>query len=210
MFRRFWPTKRVDRERHQRRSFRSTINCLIWYDVELVGLENWYLGFSKFWKFQKYSKKYLFYLFSKQNIPLKIKIKNVHILEGNGWWICVQTFKVDFVKNDWDMTIRTCLKQGTFHLISGLYRYFTNFIFWPILTLQKVFYRHFSSSLRKCGLKTCIRSSKSPDFFFYFFTWWPEMILTCDMVTKHRKTYRCQWLSMPIHWVCLLLTSKFY
>ena len=45
---------------------KSTINCLIWYDVELVGLENCYLGLSKFWKFRKIFKKiFIFYLFSK-------------------------------------------------------------------------------------------------------------------------------------------------
>ena len=31
------------------------------------------------------------------------------------------------------------VKTGTFHVISGLYRDFPNFPFWPILTLQKVF-----------------------------------------------------------------------
>ena len=31
------------------------------------------------------------------------------------------------------------VKRGTFHVISGLYRDFPNFIFLPILTLQKVF-----------------------------------------------------------------------
>ena len=30
-------------------------------------------------------------------------------------------------------------KTGTCHLISGPYRDFPNFIFWPVLTFQKVF-----------------------------------------------------------------------
>ena len=47
-------------------------------------------------------------------------------------------------------------KTGTFYVISGLYRDFPNFIFSPILMLQKVFQGHFSRSLRKSDLKTCI------------------------------------------------------
>ena len=49
-------------------------------------------------------------------------------------------------------------KTGTFHVISGLYDDFPNFVFWPILTLQKVFKGHFSRSLRKSDLKTCIEA----------------------------------------------------
>ena len=55
-------------------------------------------------------------------------------------------------------------KTGTVHLISGLYRDFQNCIYWPILTLQKVFHGHFSRSLRKSDLKTCI-AALNPDFF---------------------------------------------
>ena len=57
------------------------------------------------------------------------------------------------------------------------------------------------------------RSSKSrKKICLTFFTWWPEMTLTCIMVTKHRKWYlqMSVTLSMPIHWLCLRLTSKFY
>ena len=54
----------------------------------------------------------MFFLF--QNVPLKIKIfkKPDNMLEGNGW----------------DMT-QNMSKTGTFHVISGLYRDFPNFIF---------------------------------------------------------------------------------
>ena len=107
----------------------------------------------------------------------------------------------------------TMSKTGTLHLISGLNRDFPNFIFWPILTLQQVFKGHFSRSLRKFDLNTCF-AALNPDFFFglTFFTWWPEMTLTCIMVTKHRKWYlqMSVTLSMPIHWFCLRLTPKFY
>ena len=38
------------------------------------------------------------------------------------------------------------------------------------------------------------------------------MTLTCIMVTKHRKCYLklSVILSMPIHWLCSRLTSKYY
>ena len=103
-------------------------------------------------------------------------------------------------------------KTGVFHVISGLYRDFPNFVFWPILTLQKVFKGHFSRFLRKSDLKTCIAALNHEIFLFDLFTWWPEMTLTCIMVTKHRKWYlqMSVTLSMPIHWLCLRLTSKFY
>ena len=103
-------------------------------------------------------------------------------------------------------------KTGTFHVISGLYRDFPNFVFWPILMLQKVFKGHFSRYLRKSDLKTCITAQNHEKNCLTFFTWWPEMTLTCIMVTKHRKWYlqMSVTLSMPIHWFCLRLTSKFY
>ena len=102
-------------------------------------------------------------------------------------------------------------KTGTFYVISGLYRDFPNFIFWPILTLPKVFQGHFSRSVRKSGLKTCIAPLNHEIFCLTFFTWWPEMTLTSIMVTKHSKWYlqMSETLSMPISWLCLCLTSQF-
>ena len=58
------------------------------------------------------------------------------------------------------------LKHCTFHVISGLERDFPNFIFWPILTLQKVPEDKFSSSLRKSDLKTCIAALNPETFWF--------------------------------------------
>ena len=75
---------------------------------------------------------------------------------------------------------KTCKKQALFgegFLISGPHRDFPNIIFWPILTLQEVLWGHFSRSLRKFDLKTCI-AALNP-VFFTFFTWWPGMTLTC-------------------------------
>ena len=65
-------------------------------------------------------------------------------------------------------------KSGTFHVISGLYRDFPIFVFWPVLTLQKVFKGHFSRSLRKSDLKTCIAAlnhEKNLFDLFHLVTW---------------------------------------
>ena len=53
MFRRFRAKIRVYGNRRHGCSFKATINFLIWNDVELLGLQNCYLGFWKFWKFLK-------------------------------------------------------------------------------------------------------------------------------------------------------------
>ena len=119
-------------------------------------------------------------------------------------------FQVDIFKNSWDIAWNVS-KTGTFRVISGLYRDFPNFIFWPILMLQKMFQGHFSRSLRKSDLKTCIAALNHKFFCLAFFTWWPEMTLTSIMVTKHSKWYlqMSETLSMPISWLCLCLTSQF-
>ena len=96
-------------------SFKATINFLIWNDVELVGLQNWYLGFWKFWKFIKIFKIFdNFFSFSKL-CPSKSKIskKPDNMLEWNGWWICVQNFKSIFLKMA-EIWHKTCQKQVLF------------------------------------------------------------------------------------------------
>ena len=114
MFRLFRPKIRVYGNHRHGCSFKATINFLIWNDVELVGLQNCYLGFGKFWKFPKIKKKStLFFLF--QNCPLKIKIfkKPFNMLEGNGWWICAQNFKSISSKMA-EIWHKTCQKQALF------------------------------------------------------------------------------------------------
>ena len=60
---------------------------LLWNDVELVGLQNWFLGFSKFWKFrEKKSKKCPFFL-SKKIIKIEILNHPYNMFEGNVSWI---------------------------------------------------------------------------------------------------------------------------
>ena len=52
---------------------------------------------------------------------------------------------------------------------------FPIFIFWPILIFQKVFLGHFSCSLRKVDIKTCIAVPYHDFFwevdFIYWMTW---------------------------------------
>ena len=93
MFRRFRPKIRVYGNRCHGGSFKATINCLIWNDVELVGLQNCYVGLSKFRKFPKISKKNFSFFFKISTLKIKIFKKPYNMLEGNGWWICAQNFK---------------------------------------------------------------------------------------------------------------------
>ena len=65
-------------------------------------------------------------------------------------------------------------KIGTFNVNSGLYRDFPNFIFWPILMLQKVVLGSFFAFFAKIWPKNMYRSSKLLFFLFdlfYLVTW---------------------------------------
>ena len=72
-FRRFRPKIRVYGNRCHGCSFKATINCLIWNDVELMGLQNCYLRFSKFWTFQENSKIFNIFFFFFKIFPSKSK-----------------------------------------------------------------------------------------------------------------------------------------
>ena len=115
MFRRFRPKIRVCGNHRHGCSFKATINCLIWNDVELVGLQNCYLGFSKFWKFPNMSKIVNIFFFFYKIFSLKIKIfkKPYHMLEGNGWWIRAYNFKSISSKMV-EIWYKTCQKQALF------------------------------------------------------------------------------------------------
>ena len=93
----------------------------------------------------------------------------------------------------------------------GTLPWFYEFCFLTDFDASKSVLGSFFAFFAKIWPNNMYRSSKSR-FFFTFFTWWPEMTLTCIMVTKHRKWYlqMSVTLSMPIHWLCLRLTSKFY
>ena len=107
--------------------------------------------------------------------PLKIKIfKNPdNMLEGNGWWICVQNFKSISSKMA-EIWHKTTVKNRHFSRHFGTLQWFSEFYFWPILMLQKVFSGHFSRSLRKSDLKACIAALNHEIFLldlFYLVTW---------------------------------------
>ena len=115
MFRRFRAKIRVYGNRRHGCSFKATINFLIWNDVELVGLQNCYLGFWKFWKFLKIFKIFdnFFFFFKIFHLKIKIFKKPDIMLEGNGWWIRVQNFKSISSKMA-EIWHKICQKQALF------------------------------------------------------------------------------------------------
>ena len=116
MFRRFRPKIRVYGNRCHGCSFKATINFLIWNDVELVGLQNCYLGFCKFWKFTKISQIFkISFSFSKCSPQNQNFQKPYNMLEGNGWWICAQNFNSISSKMA-EIWHKTCQKQALFTL----------------------------------------------------------------------------------------------
>ena len=95
----------------------------------------------------------------------------------------------------------------------GTLPWFPEFYFLTDFDAAKYVLGSFFAFFAKMWPKNMYRSSKSRFFVsLTFFTWWPEMTLTCIMVTKHRKCYlqMSVILSMPIHWLCSRLTSKYY
>ena len=87
------------------------------------------------------------------------------MLDGNGWWISVQIFKSISSKMA-ELWHKTCWKQPNLPISAII-------IFWPILICQKVFLGHFSCSLRKVHIKTCI-AVPYHDFFFRGLTFFPD------------------------------------
>ena len=105
------------------------------------------------------------------------------------------------------------VKNRRFSRHFGTLPWFSEFCFLTDFDASKSVLGSFFAFFAKIWPKNMYRSSKSRFFFcLTFFTWWPEMTLTCIMVTKHRKWYlqMSVTLSMPIHWLCLRLTQKFY
>ena len=114
MFRRFRSKIRVYGNRRHGCSFKATNNFLIWNDVELVGYKTSISDFEHFEnssKFPQFST--IFFLF--QNFPPQNPIfqKPDKMLEGNGWWICVQNFKSISSKMA-EIWHKTCQKQALF------------------------------------------------------------------------------------------------
>ena len=105
------------------------------------------------------------------------------------------------------------VKNRHFSRHFGTLPWFSEFCFLTDFDASNSVLGSFFAFFAKIWPKNMYRSSKSRFFFcLTFFTWWPEMTLTCIMVTKHRKWYlqMSVTLSIPIHWLCLRLTSTFY
>ena len=150
MFRRFRPKIRVYGNRRHGCSFKATINCIIWNDVELVGLQNWYLGFSKFWKFLKNSKIFNNFFFF-QNFPLRIENfkKPYYMLEDSGWCICAQHFKSISSKLA-EIWHKTCQKQPLFTSFRDFTEIFLILFFdrcWRFKKCLRVIFRVLSENL---------------------------------------------------------------
>ena len=102
-------------------------------------------------------------------------------------------------------------KTGTFHLISD-FTVISVIYFLTDFDASKSVSVSFFAFFTKIWPNMYRRSKSRFCFWLTYFSWWPEMTLTCIMVTKHRKWYlqMSVTLSIPIHWPCLRLTSKFY
>ena len=179
MFRRFRSKIRVYGNRRHGCSFKVTINFLIWNDVKLVGLQNCYLGFWKIWKFLKIFKIFdNFFYFSKFPPQNQNFQKTGQYVRGQWLMNMCTKFQVDIFKNGWDMT-ENMSKTGTFHVISGLYRDFPNYIFLTDFDASKGVLGSFFAFFAKIWPKNMYRSSKSRNFFYWPFlpgdlTWpWP-------------------------------------
>ena len=134
-----------------------------------------------------------FFLFFKI-FPLKIKIfkKPDNILEGNGWWICVQNFKSISSKMA-EIWHKTCQKQAlftSFRDFTVIFRILFFDRFWCFKSVLGSFFAFFA----KIWPKNMYRSSKSRNFFAWPFlpgdlTWpWP-LLWSWSTVND---TYKCQ------------------
>ena len=164
----------------------------VWNDVELVGLQRCYSGFSKFGNFEKRIQNSSTFFSQNCNPQNIFFLKTLYMLGGNGWLICVKIWS-RYLQKWLEYDIKD-VKKDTFHVISELYCDFPNFILWPILTLQKVSYGHFSRSLRTSDLKACIAALNHEIFCLTFLPGdlrWPWPVLWSQ--STGNDTYRCQW-----------------
>ena len=152
--------------------------------------------FQNFENFENF--KNIHFLFFSNIFPSKSKFsttKNVKYVRGqcqiNMWH--VYTISSLYLQKWLRYDIKH-VKNRRVSPFSRLYRDFPNFVFWPTLTFQKVLQGHFSRSLRKFDLKTCIAALNSDFFLFdlFYLVTWDDLDLYCG----HRAqddAYRCQW-----------------
>ena len=128
------------------------------------------------------------------------------MLSCNGWWTCVHNFKSICSKMA-ELWHKTRIKTVTFQVISRLYHDYPNFIFWPILTLQKalmVIVMFFA----KIWPKHMYGGSLFRFLYLFYLVTWGDL----DLYYGHNAQEMVRMseaLSTPIHWHYLRLTSKF-
>ena len=194
MFRRFWPAKWVYGNRRHWCSFKATINLLIWNDVELVGLQNGYLDFSKFWKFWEKKKipKMSIFFFSRQFPPNQNLQKNITYVRGQCLMNMCTKFYVDIFKNSWDIA-QNMSKRALFTSFRDFTVIFLILFFDRFWRFKKCFRLIFAFFAKICH-KNMYRSLNL-DFFVWPFSpgdlRWPWAVLWSQ--STGTDTYRCQW-----------------
>ena len=115
------------------------------------------------------------------------------MLEGNGWWICVQNFKSIYSK----MAViwhKTCQKQALFMSFRDFTVIFLILFFNRFWCFKKCFRVIFFAFFAKIWPKNMYRSSKSRKFFAWPFLpgdlTWPWPLLWSSSTVN--DTYKCQ------------------
>ena len=194
MFRRFRAKIRVYGNRRHGCSFKATINFLIWNDVVLVGLQNCYLGFSKFWKFLKIFKIFNnFFSFSKFP-PSKSKFSKNRS-------ICSRAMADEYVYKISSRYLQKWLRYDIKHVKNrhfsrhfGTLPWFSEFYFLTDFDASKSVLGSFFAFFAKIWPKNMYRSSKSRIFFAWPFLpgdlTWPWPLLWSWSTVK--DAYKCQ------------------
>ena len=214
MFRRFRPTVGVYGNRRHGCSFKATINCLIWNDVEWVGRKTVISNFRNFENDEK--SQILNNLFSFSKFPpsySKFSNKTWYMLNGNGWKMRVQSFKSKSFKMAalWVLWHKTCKKQALFTSFRDFVEVFRILFFdrfWHFKKCQNRSRGNFSRSLRKSYLNTCIVALNTDIFLFnhFYLVTWDDLDLYYDHKAQEIIQMSVTLSMLQIHWLCLRLT----
>ena len=136
---------------------------------------------------------HFFFLF--KIFPLKIKIfkKPYNMLEGNGWWICVQNFKSISSKMV-EIWHKTCQKRPLFTSFRDFTVIFLILFFDRIWRFEKCFRVIFRVLCEKNWPKNMYRTSKSRNFLhdlFYLVTR-DDLDLYYGQRSSVNGAYKCQ------------------
>ena len=117
---RFRPKIRVYGNHRHGCSLQATTNWRISNDVELVGLQNYSLRFSKLCNFRKITKIFnLFFSFLNLSPSKSCFFKKLcNMLQGNGWLISAQNFK-SIAPKMVEIWHKSCKKTGPIYVISA-------------------------------------------------------------------------------------------